>query len=32
MKQARAGHSDHLNYLFILPLWPMAYRHFAYFC
>jgi len=27
MKQARAGHSYHLNYLFILPLWSMACRH-----
>ena len=29
MKQARAGHSYHLNYLFILPLWPMACRHYC---
>ena len=27
MKQVRAGHSYHLNYLFILPLWSMASRH-----
>jgi len=29
MKQAHAGHSYHLNYLFILPLWPMACRHYC---
>jgi len=26
MKQARAEHSYHLNYLFILQLWSMACR------